>query len=167
MLKPTRHLTQAEWLTYCKQFYYIMYVLVIALFGAVWYLNYTTLAETGEPYKLFDPNERVGLIIQYGVIIYTLASIPGALYWFKRSCAKIAKIEDEDLKYDTYFSYATLRMSVIASAMVLDLAAYMLLGAYTSMIWLTAIAAIAFVFTKPSAAKAEEELRVQDEDLKY
>lgn len=167
MLKPFRHLTQTEWLTTCKQLYYVMYGLIIAFFTIVLSLNNLNMADTGEPYKLFDPNEQAGMIVQYAVIIYTLASIPGVLYWFKRSCAKIAKIEDEDLKYDTYFSYATIRMGVIAFAMVLGLLAYMLLGAYNPMIWLTAIAAIAFVFTKPTAAKAEEELRPQDENLKY
>lgn len=167
MLKPTRHASKAEWQKMCNVYYYVVYVAIIAFYAGIWYLNNITIAETGEPYKMFDPNETIGMILQYGAIVYTLAAIPGALYWMKRSCAKIAKIEDEELKYDTYYTYAQQRMGFVALTMFLGLAAYMLLGAYNPMLWLAAIGAIAFVFTKPTAAKTEAELRPQDEDLKY
>ena len=52
--------------------------------------------------------------------------------------AKIALIEDEDTKYDTYYAYANLRMTLVALAAALSLAAYMILGAYKPMIWLAA-----------------------------
>lgn len=164
MLKPTRHASKAEWLKTCNAYYYVVYVTIIAVYAAIWYLNNSTIAETGEPYKMFDPNETAGMILQYGAIVYTLAAIPGALYWMKRSCAKIAKIEDEELKYDTYYTYALKRMGFVALTMYFGLAAYMLLGAYNPMLWLAAIGAIAFVFTKPTSGKAEEELRPQDEN---
>ncbi len=164
MLKPTRHASKAEWLKICNAYYYVVYVTIIAVYAAIWYLNNSTIAETGEPYKMFDPNETAGMILQYGAIVYTLAAIPGALYWMKRSCAKIAKIEDDELKYDTYYTYALKRMGFVALTMYFGLAAYMLLGAYNPMLWLAAIGAIAFVFTKPTSGKAEEELRPQDEN---
>lgn len=167
MLKPYAHMSKTEWLSRMKMIYYVLYALIIALFGVIWYLNYESLQTTGEPYKLVDPSETAGMIIQYGAIIYTLASIPGALFEMKRACAKIALIEDEDTKYDTYYAYANLRMTLVALAAALSLAAYMILGAYKPMIWLAAIGAVALVFTKPSSAKTEEELRPQDPNTQY
>ena len=156
------HKSQHEWLSMLKQLYYIVYALTIVLFGAIWYINYTSLAESGEAFRLIDSNSTMGLCIQYGAILYTLAAIPGALFWFKRKCARFAKIENDEERYDNYFSHACVRIGIIALAMPLSLFAYMALGAYRPMLWLAAIAAVAFVFTKPTAAKTEEELRPQD-----
>lgn len=166
-MNPNQLKSPNEWLTQVKQFYYIVYGLTIALFGVIWYLNYTSIADSGEPFRLFDPNSTIGMSLQYGIILYTLAAIPGALFWFKRKCDTFAKIEDETERYNKYYPYACIRMAIIALAMPLSLFGYMVLGAYKPMLWLAAIAAIAFVFTKPSAAKAEEELRPKDNDLKY
>lgn len=162
MLKPTQHKSPAEWLSGIKVLYYVLYVLIIATFGAIWYLNYMSLSQSGEPFRLLDPNQTAGMVLQYAAIIYTLTVIPGALYGFKRVCEKIARIEDEGLKYDTYYMYAYVRMGLVALAAAISLVAYLLLGAYQPMIWLAAIAAVALVFTKPSAAKTEEELRPKD-----
>ena len=167
MLKPHYHMTGTEWLSSLKIGYYVMYALIVVLFGAIWYLNYDSLAANGEPFKLFDPNETIGMVLQYAAIIYTLAAIPGALYGFKRACAKIAKIDNDDLKYDTYYTYATLRMALVALSVALSLLAYMLLGAYNPMIWLAAVGAVALVFTKPSAAKTEDELTPKDPNTQY
>ena len=160
-------MSKTEWLSSVKIAYYVLYVLIILLFGAIWYLNYKSLAQNGESFKLVAPDETIGMIFQYGAIIYTLAAIPGALYGFKRACAKIAKIENEDLKYDTYYTYATLRMGLIALAAALSLFAYMALGAYQPMLWLAAIGAVALVFTKPSEAKTEQELTPTDSNETY
>lgn len=162
-----QHKTKAEWLKLHNQLYYLVYGLVIILFGSVWYLNYSSLEESGEPFKFFDPNETIGMVLQYGAIFYALASIPGALYWFKRKCSSVSRVEDEDLKYDLYYSYSIFRTAIIALTMPISLVAYMLLGAYRPMIWLAAIGAVAFVFCKPTERKAEEELRPQDEEFKY
>ena len=166
-MMDTQHKPKGEWLKLHNQFYYLVYGLVLIFFGAIWYINYRSVAESGSAFKMFAPNETVGLILQYAAIIYALAAIPGALYWFKRKCLAFSRVEDEDLKYDLYYSYAFLRTGAIALTMPLSLVAYLLLGAYTPMIWLAAIGAVAFVFCKPTARKAEEELRPQDEDLKY
>jgi len=167
MLKPSTHKSKTEWLSLMKTLYYILYGLIIVLFGVIWYMNYDSISRTGEPYRLIDPNETAGLMLQYAAILYTLISVPGALYGFKRVCGKIAGTEDADLKYDTYFTYAIVRMALVALAAGLSLVVYLLLGAFKPMIWLAAIGAVALVFTKPSAAKTEEELRPQDEELKY
>ena len=128
MLKPNRHMSKTEWLSSMKIAYYVLYVLIILLFGAIWYLNYDSLATNGEPFKLFEPNETIGMIFQYGAILFTLAVIPGALYGFKRACAKIAKIENEDLRYDTYYTYAKLSMGLIALAAEMSRGEYRLHG---------------------------------------
>ncbi len=167
MLKPNVHKSKSEWLSQMKIVYYFLYACIIVLFGVIWYFNYDSIEQTGEPFQLFEPNSTIGMTLQYGAIIYTLLVIPGALYGFKRVCAKIARVEDDDLKYDTYYAYANIRMALVALAAGLGLVAYLLLGAYKPMIWLAAIGAVALVFTKPSEAKTEEELRPQDEDLKY
>lgn len=167
MTNQTQHKSKAEWLRLHNQLYYIVYGLVIIFFGVIWYINYQSLSESGEPFKLFDPNDTAGMTLQYGAILYALAAIPGALYWFKRKCIALSRMEDEDAKYDLYYTNATLRTALIALSMPLSLLAYMLLGAYRPMLWLAAIGAVAFVFCKPTARKAEEELRVQDEDMKY
>ena len=167
MLKPHYHMTRTKWLSSLKIGYYVLYALIVVFFGAIWYLNYDSLAANGEPFKLFDPNETIGMVLQYAAIIYTLAAIPGALYGFKRACAKIAKIEDENLRYDTYYTYATLRMGCIAMAAAMSLIAYMLLGAYKPMLWLAAIGAVALVFTKPGEAKTEQELTPTDDKDTY
>lgn len=162
-----QHRSPNEWLTEIKRLYYIVYGLTIALFGVIWYLNFQSVADTGEAFMLFEPNSTTGMCIQYGAILYTLAAIPGALFWFKRKCMVIAKIEDEAERYDKYYAYAFLRIGIIAVSMPLSLFGYMALGAYKPMLWLAAIAAIAFVFTKPSVARTEEELRPKDDDLNY
>ena len=162
MLKPNQHHTPSEWLKQLQITYYVFYVLIVALFGVIWYMNDRSVSESGEPFRLFSPNETAGLTLQYIAIGYTLVIIPWALYGMKRTCAKIALIEDEALKYDTYYTYAYMRMGAIGMSVLLSLVAYMLLGAYNPMIWLAAIGAVALVFTKPSAGKTEDELQAPD-----
>lgn len=165
MLKPSQHMSPDAWPKFMKGIYYGLYFCIIILAGLVAYFNYTGIAiEGGGRSIVFAPTGRVGLIIQYLAIIYTLAVIPGVLYWMKRSCAKIAKIEDESLKYDTYYTYASLRMILIAVGSLISFFAYFLLGGHQPMLWLAAIGAVALVFTKPTPGKAEAELRREDEN---
>lgn len=153
-----------QWEKELNMFYYMVYALVIALLGLVWYVNYSNI-RAGEvsPFALFDPQSRIGMGIQYGAILYTLCVIPGALYWFKLQCRKLSELEDEEIKYDRYFRFAMLRGGLIALAMLVSLFAYIFLGAYQPMVWLAAIAAVAFVFCKPNPRKTEEDLRKKDE----
>ena len=153
-----------QWEKELNLFYYMVYALVIILFGYVWYMNYTAVQSgEGSPFAVFDPQSTTGLAIQYGAILYTLCAIPGALYWFKRQCKKLSEMEDDELKYEQYFRYAFVRGGLIALAMIVSLFAYVFLGSYQPMIWLAAIAAVAFVFCKPNPRKTEEELSKKDE----
>jgi hypothetical protein len=46
--------------------------------------------------------------------------------------------------------------------MVFGIAAFYLMGAYQSMLWITAISAIGWYFTKPTEAKLQAELQPKD-----
>lgn len=46
MMDNQQHRSPNEWLTEIKRLYYIVYGLTIALFGVIWYMNYTSLADT-------------------------------------------------------------------------------------------------------------------------
>jgi hypothetical protein len=46
--------------------------------------------------------------------------------------------------------------------MILGIAAFYLMGAYQSMLWITAVSAIGWYFTKPSEAKLQAELLPKD-----
>lgn len=147
-----------------KHFYYLMYAITLMILGTFWYLNYLHLQSSGEPFMIADPNSTAGMVLQYAVILYALAAIPGFLYWFKRRCAKIRLIEDESERLKTYYHAASFRALGIVLAMELGVVAYFLLGCYQPMIWVAAIGAVAFVFCKPSERKTMEELSDHSEN---
>ena len=160
--------TPEQWEKELNMFYYMTYALVIILLGFVWYVNYASVqAGESSPLALFEPQSRMGMYIQYGAILYTLCAIPGALYWFKHQCKKLSEMEDEELKYERYYRFAMVRGALIALAMVISLFAYVFLGAYQPMVWLAAMAAVAFVFCKPNPRKTEEDLSKKDPDTTY
>lgn len=149
-------------------FFYLVYALIIVLLGVMWYANYASVqAGEGSPLALFDPQTKAGMAIQYCVILYTLCIIPGALYWFKSKCRRLSEMEEGYEKYRQYYMYARLRASAIASAMLFSVLAYILMGGYQPMMWLAAIAAVAFVFCKPNPRKTEEDLSKKDPDSTY
>ena len=79
----------------------------------------------------------------------------------------LSEMEEEYEKYRQYYMYARLRASAIASAMLFSVLAYILMGGYQPMMWLAAIAAVAFVFCKPNPRKTEEDLSKKDPDSTY
>ena len=147
--------------------YYAIYACVIAFLGFALWQNSINVPEEGEQgiFAMFDPNDQLGMIMQYVAIIYTLCSIPGALFWFKRKCRQLSKIEDDEEKYSQYYQWARMRSSLIAAGLALSSALFVFMDFYTPMLWLAGINAIAFVFTKPTPGKAEAELRPQDENM--
>ena len=146
--------------------YYTIYACVIAFLGFAMWQNSINVPEEGEQgiFAIFNPNDQLGMNLQYIAIIYTLCSIPGALFWFKRKCRKLSKIEDDEQKYAQYYQWASLRAALIGVGMVLSCVLYVLMDFYNPMLWLAGINAIAFVFTKPTPGKAQEELRPEDEN---
>ena len=109
-----------------------------------------------------DPMSILGQVLQYAVIFDALLTIPTGLYLCKRQCAKLAELTDEEQKLVGYKKAATLRILLVSNTMIWGIAAFYLMGAYQSMLWITAVSAIGWYFTKPSEAKLQAELQPKD-----
>lgn len=107
------------------------------------------------------PMSMLGQVLQYAVIFDALLTIPAGLYLCKRQCTKLAELTDETSKLAGYKRAATLRILLVSNTMVFGIAAFYLMGAYQSMLWITAVSAIGWYFTKPSERKMQLELQPQ------
>jgi hypothetical protein len=111
-----------------------------------------------------DHMSTLGQVLQYGVIFDALLTIPAGLYLCKRQCAKLTQLSDENAKYHGYKKAATWRILLVSNTMIFGIAAFYLMGAYQSMLWITAVSAIGWYFTKPSERKMQLELQPQQPD---
>ena len=111
-----------------------------------------------------DPMSTLGQVLQYVIIFDALLTIPTGLYLCKRQCTKLAELADEEQKLASYKRAATLRIVLVSNTMVFGIAAFYLMGAYQSMLWVTAVSAIGWYFTKPSERKMQLELQAQQPD---
>ena len=109
-----------------------------------------------------DPMTTLGQVLQYIVIFDALLTIPAGLYLCKRQCAKLAQLSDENDKFNGYKKAATWRILLVSNTMIWGIAAFYLMGAYQSMLWVTAVSAIGWYFTKPSERKMQLELEPKD-----
>lgn len=109
-----------------------------------------------------DSLSTLGQTIQYVVIFDALLTIPLGLYLCKKQCKKLSALENEEEKLLGYKKAATMRILLVSNTMVFAIAAFYLMGAYQSMLWVAAVAAIGWYFTKPSERKMELELQPQD-----
>lgn len=109
-----------------------------------------------------DSLSTLGQAIQYMVILDALVTIPLGLYLCKTQCTKLSVLENEEEKLLGYKKAATLRILLVSNTMVFAIAAFYLMGAYQSMLWVAAVSAIGWYFTKPSERKMELELQTQD-----
>ncbi len=109
-----------------------------------------------------DSLSTLGKTIQYVVIFDALLTIPLGLYLCKKQCKKLSVLENEEEKLSGYKKAATMRILLVSNTMVFAIAAFYLMGAYQSMLWVAAVAAIGWYFTKPSERKMELELQPQD-----
>ena len=109
-----------------------------------------------------DSLSTLGQAIQYMVILDALVTIPLGLYLCKKQCTKLSVLENEEEKLLGYKKAAALRILLVSNAMVFAIAAFYLMGAYQSMLWVAAVSAIGWYFTKPSERKMELELQTQD-----
>lgn len=109
-----------------------------------------------------DSLSTLGQTIQYVVIFDALLTIPWGLYLCKKQCKKLSVLENEEEKLLGYKKAATMRILLVSNTMVFAIAAFYLMGAYQSMLWVAAVAAIGWYFTKPSERKMELELQPQD-----
>ena len=104
----------------------------------------------------------LGQVLQYAVIFDALLTIPAGLYLCKRQCTKLAELTDETSKLAGYKRAATLRILLVSNTMIFGIAVFYLMGAYKSMLWITAVSAIGWYFTKPSEGKLQAELQPKD-----
>ena len=111
-----------------------------------------------------DPMTTLGQVLQYIVIFDALLTIPAGLYLCKRQCAKLAQLSDENVKFNGYKKTATWRILLVSNTMIWGIAAFYLMGADQSMLWVTAVSAIGWYFTKPSERKMQLELQPQQPD---
>ena len=109
-----------------------------------------------------DPMSTFGQVLQYTVIFDALLTIPAGLYLCKRQCIKLAERTDEEHKLAGYKKAATWRILLVSNTMIFGIAAFYLMGAYQSMLWITAVSAIGWYFTKPSEGKLQAELQPKD-----
>ena len=136
-------------------YYGIMALTLIA--GTLAY--FLIMKEYVEP---IDSLSTLGQTIQYVVIFDALLTIPLGLYLCKKQCKKLSVLENEEEKLLGYKKVATMRILLVSNTMVFAIAAFYLMGAYQSMLWVAAVAAIGWYFTKPSERKMELELQPQD-----
>ena len=120
-----------------------------------------------------DPLSMAGKVIQYIIIFDALITIPLGLYGFKRACNRLLKkVSAEhpiltDEIYSKYQTYAAWRIVLVSNSMVLGIIAFYCLGCYQSMLWIAAIGAIGWYFTKPTARKVQIELTPQPNQESY
>ena len=111
-----------------------------------------------------DHMSTLGQVLQYIVIFDALLTIPAGLYLCKRQCAKLTQLTDETAQYNGYKKAAAWRIILVSNTMIWGIAAFYLMGAYQSMLWVTAVSAIGWYFTKPSERKMQLELQPQQPD---
>ena len=109
-----------------------------------------------------DSLSTLGQAIQYVVIFDALVTIPLGLYLCKKQCTKLSVLDNEEEKLQGYKKAAALRILLVSNTMVFAIAAFYLMGAYQSMLWVAAVSAIGWYFTKPSERKMELELQPKD-----
>jgi hypothetical protein len=109
-----------------------------------------------------DSLSTLGQAIQYVVIFDALVTIPLGLYLCKKQCTKLSVLDNEEEKLQGYKKAASLRILLVSNTMVFAIAAFYLMGAYQSMLWVAAVSAIGWYFTKPSERKMELELQPKD-----
>ena len=109
-----------------------------------------------------DSLSTLGQAIQYVVIFDALVTIPLGLYLCKKQCTKLSTLDNEEEKLQGYKKAALMRILLVSNTMVFAIAAFYLMGAYQSMLWVAAVSAIGWYFTKPSERKMELELQPKD-----
>lgn len=110
-----------------------------------------------------EPLSKWGQIIQYVIIFDVLVCVPCGLWLHKLACKRLAKVEDEAAQLAGYQRSAARRIVLVGHGMIFAIAAFYLMGAYMSMIWIAGISAIGWYFTKPTEKKLYLELHPQEE----
>jgi len=127
--------------------YYGVMVFTLIILSLMYYLS------SQEDFEPMDTMSTVGMTLQYVAIFITLISIPLGLYLVK--WRKPQTLEQ-------YKELATGRILLCGLPMSMNIALFYLFGGYRSMLWIAAIAAIAWYFSKPTFGKLEQEMTPED-----
>lgn len=130
--------------------YYSQMVITCIVWGVM------TYAFSHGLYEPLDVLSQPGVTVQYIIIFDALITIPLGLY-----LVKFFKPQTDE----KYFKLAGARILLVSNAMPLGVFAFYWMGGYRSMIWVAAIAAIAWYFSKPSIGKMEKEMTPDDPNL--
>lgn len=142
-------------------YYYGMMVLAVLAATLMYFLIMKALVIP------IDWQSTTGQVIQYIVIFDLLITVPCGLYGFKKACNRLLKDVSPDNPvltdeiYRKYQTYSAWRIVLVSNTMVVGIVAFYLLGCYQSMLWIAAIGAIGWYFTKPTARKIQIELTPQ------
>lgn len=98
---------------------YGLYLLIAVIFSYVVHIS---------PDMIVDPQSTLGQVLQYAVIFYTIAAIPGSLYFLRKR--------------------PLLQMSVMSVGGFAGLVLFYVMGHYLSMLYLAGMALIAHMFVK-------------------
>ena len=128
-------------------YYYGVMVLTLVILGIMYYLA------SRPDFAPIDPLTQLGMILQYVAIGATLIAIPLGLYLVKL-------IKPDTL--EKYKEVAAGRILAVGLTMPMNIAFFYLLGAYRPMMWLAAMSAVAWYFTKPTLGKLEQEMTPED-----
>ena len=137
--------------------YYTIYLITIIVVVAIFFMTY---GEVG--IDKIDPQSSLGINISSAYLIFLLVSIPASLYLFHRHTLKLRKEPNEMLKFSKYKKASYIRLWVIGSGLILGIILVYVLRSQ-SMIFTSAIAAIALYFCKPSALKITRELDLEED----
>ncbi len=135
---------------------YALYVLLIAVFG-FWF-------KPSDHGMALDPLAQPGQSVAYCTIVYVIASVPGALWWFKKQMKRVSRITDERMQHQQYTNCAVARVLLIGIGAALGIVSFYFLGAYQPMLWCAAIAVIAQYFCKPTDRKIYLEMNNKNEE---
>lgn len=127
--------------------YYGQMVIALIVLSAMYYAFSKGL------YEPLDRMSQTGQMVQYIIIFDALLTIPLGLYIVKYFKPQMP---------EKYFKLAATRILLVSNPMPLGIFAFYWMGGYKSMLWVAAIAAIAWYFSKPTLGKMEEEMKPQD-----
>lgn len=128
--------------------YYLIYakVIVLALIG--YWLNQSLVIKL---------SKSVVTGISTLTMLYLMASIFGAFYFYNKKMQQIPAIKDLDLRFAVYVKWLRLRLFLVGANFVLNVALYYLLHD-KSFLYAAAIGAVAMVFCKPNKVNIDKEL---------
>ncbi|MBQ2067951.1 MAG: hypothetical protein II457_03415 [Paludibacteraceae bacterium] len=134
--------------------YYGVMVAAIIVLTIMYYVRSRYME--GAP--LVDYLSQKGQIIQYIVLFDALITIPLGLYLVKWRKPKTL---------ERYRRVATWRILLVSNTMILGIIAHYAMGtmAYKSMLWVAAIAAVSWYFTKPTLGKLDKEMTPEDSNI--